>query len=95
MKIFQFAAALQLPVLLISTLMSPTVAPLMLFIVFMPWALVVLEALLLVCKEGKSNSNFFSDISFSLECIPRSSCHTWAAWIYPILLSVPWFAPAN
>lgn len=99
-KIFQFAAALQLSVSLISTLMSPAVAPLMLFIVFVPWALVVLKALLLVYKKGKSSSYTFSDISFSdisfsLECVPGSSCHTWAAWIYPILLSVPWFAPAN
>lgn len=94
-KIFQFTAALPLPVSLISALMSSAVAPLMLFIVFVPWALVVLKALLLVCKGGKRISNTFSDISFSLECIPGSLCHTWAAWIYPMLLSVPWFAPAN
>lgn len=53
-KIFQFAAALQLPVLLISTLMSPAVAPLMLFIVFVPWALVVLRALCWSVREARA-----------------------------------------
>lgn len=61
MKIFQFAAALPLPASLISALMSPAVAPLLLFIVFVPWALVVLKALVAGLKEEKSSSNIPRD----------------------------------